>query len=191
MIEAPQVQSVLSSNNISEKDASRLISKFLVEQKKYIEHNETDVAPANNTSEEDYFDMEDDDNCGTFEEVESRLAGIVRSLSGIKKPVEQTLAPATSPETPEVADEDQDMESTADEKAKINQTPVKTEDIALEQATPVTDKKLKKKLEKEAKKSSKKAKKKAEKEAKKSAKKKRKASDGDTQGSAKKVKIEG
>jgi len=189
MIEAPQVQSVLSSKNISEKDANQLISKFLVEQKKYMENNETDVAPANGTSEEeDYFDMEDDDCGGTFEEVESRLAGIVRSLSGIKKPI-VSLTPAPAIKTAE-SEEDEDMESPAEEMVQEKETPVKVENRSIEELTPVTDKKLKKKLEKEAKKSAKKVQKKAEKEAKKSAKKKRKASTGGVHASLKKVKIE-
>eukprot|EP00979_Chaetoceros_neogracilis_P014085 scaffold4425_cov281-Chaetoceros_neogracile.AAC.6 len=188
MIEAPQVQYVLSSNHISEKGASRLISKFLVEQKKYNENNEIDNAPANNTSEEEYFDMEDDDNCGTFEEVESRLAGIVRSLSGVKKTVEPTVAPAITPAKHGITEEDQSVAPT-EEQVETDVIPIKTEEAAIEETTPITDMKSKKKLEKEAKKSTKKAKKKAEKEAKKSAKKKRKASGGNSV-SAKRVKTE-
>jgi|AntRauTorckE5430_2_1112549.scaffolds.fasta_scaffold10965_2 hypothetical protein len=188
MIEAPQVQYILSSNHISEKDASRLISKFLVEQKKYNEHNEIDIAPANNTSEEEYFDMEDDDNCGTFEEVESRLAGIVRSLSGVKKTVEPTVAPAITPAKHGITEEDQSVAPT-EEQVETDVIPIKTEEAAIEETTPITDRKSKKKLEKEAKKSTKKAKKKAEKEAKKSAKKKRKTSGGNSV-SAKRVKTE-
>jgi len=201
MLEPPQVQSILSSRSISDKEANQIVSKFLVEQKKYFEDVETDVVPTNNTSEEDYFDMDDDDNLGTFEEVESRLGGIVRSLSGIKKPIAPTATPeksipATNAEDNEAEDNESDgKQSPEAEKAESTPTPIKNEEIILALSTPSeitkADKKSVKKAEKEAKKSVKKEAKKAEKEAKKSAKKEKKRKAHDTSSStSKRVKKE-
>ena len=80
MTEAPQIQAILSSCNVPGRVAESLISKFLVTQKKYLSSADVDeVAPSN--SDEEYFDMEDNNAGGTFEEIQSRLEGIVRSLS--------------------------------------------------------------------------------------------------------------
>ena len=80
MTEAPQIQTILSSCNVSGREAESLISKFLLTQKKYLSSVDVDeVAPSN--SDEEYFDMEDNNAGGTFEEIQSRLEGIVRSLS--------------------------------------------------------------------------------------------------------------
>jgi histone H1/5 len=215
MIEAPRVQSIISSKSISEKEAKRILSKFLVEQKKYFEDVVTDVAPSTEGSEEDYFDMDDDDDGGTFEETESRLEGIVRSLSGIKKPVItntpvplQNNAPSTANaddnEDEEVADSIQIPEQEV-ELAEPTPVSIKEESNISNEASPAeitkSDKKVQKKAEKEAKKSAKKAgkeAKKAEKKAAKSAKKeakkdKRKRKSGDeaqSESSAKRVKKE-
>jgi hypothetical protein len=80
MTEAPQIQAILSSCNVSGREAESIISKYLVAQKKYLSSADIDeVAPSN--SDEEYFDVEDNNAGGTFEEIQSRLEGIVRSLS--------------------------------------------------------------------------------------------------------------
>lgn len=79
MTEAPQIQAVLSSRNVSGREAESLISRFLITQKKYLSSTDVEeVVPSN--SDEEYFDMEDNNAGGTFEEIQSRLEGIVRSL---------------------------------------------------------------------------------------------------------------
>mmetsp|Transcript_9279 Transcript_9279/g.17481 ORF Transcript_9279/g.17481 Transcript_9279/m.17481 type:complete len:146 (-) Transcript_9279:54-491(-) len=80
MTEAPQIQTILSSCYVSGREAESLISKFLLTQRKYLSSVDVDeVAPSN--SDEEYFDMEDNNGGGTLEEIQSRLEGIVRSLS--------------------------------------------------------------------------------------------------------------
>jgi hypothetical protein len=170
MIEAPKVQSILSSQIISEKEANDILSKFLVEQKRHVEDAATDANPSNDETQEDYFDIEDDENVGTFEEIETRLQGIVRSLSGIKKPVITNIPSHLQNET-----------TTAENDKDIITSPIKEESKTSNDATPSeiskSDSKEKKKIEKEARRSAKKAEKeakRAEKEARRAEKKAKK-----------------
>ena len=228
MIEAPQVQSILNSKYISEKDAKVIISNFLAEQKKYLEdaaaETTTNVVPSGDddgdgdgdvdgdadatVGEENAYDMmDDDDNVVGFEEVQSRLGGILRSLSGIKKeqPVEYNitaasvavspvddqavdsitpLAAAASASEASIADSVVSAESESNVPMNVDaSTPQKKGDKSQRKAEKEA-KKSAKKAEKEAKKSAKKAKK----EAKKERKLKRKSSGGSS--SSKKMKRE-
>ena len=229
MIEAPQVQSILNSKYISEKDAKVIISNFLAEQKKYLEdaaaETTTNVVPSGDddgdgdgdvdgdadatVGEENAYDMmDDDDNVVGFEEVQSRLGGILRSLSGIKKeqPVEYNitaasvavspvddqavdsitpLAAAASASEASIADSVVSAESESNVPMNVDaSTPQKKGDKSQRKAEKEA-KKSAKKAEKEAKKSAKKAKK----EAKKERKLKRKSSGGSSS-SSKKMKRE-
>ena len=225
MIEAPQVQSILNSKYISEKDAKVIISKFLAEQKKYLEDaavETTNVIPSGDddadgdadgdgdatVGEENAYDMmDDDDNVVGFEEVQSRLGGILRSLSGIKKeqPVEYNITAASvavSPVDDQAVDSITPLAAAASE-ASVADSVVSAESLSnvpmndVDASTPQKKvDKTQRKAEKEAKKSVKKAEKeakksakKAKKEAKKERKLKRKSSGGSSS-AAKKMKRE-
>ena len=225
MIEAPQVQSILNSKYISEKDAKVIISKFLAEQKKYLEDaavETTNVIPSGDddadgdadgdgdatVGEENAYDMmDDDDNVVGFEEVQSRLGGILRSLSGIKKeqPVEYNITAASvavSPVDDQAVDSITPLAAAASE-ASVADSVVSAESLSnvpmndVDASTPQKKvDKTQRKAEREAKKSVKKAEKeakksakKAKKEAKKERKLKRKSSGGSSS-AAKKMKRE-
>ena len=118
----------------------------------------------------DYFDIEDDENVGTFEEIETRLQGIVRSLSGIKKPVITNIPSLLQNDT-----------TTAENDTDIITSPIKEESKTPNDVTPSeiskSELKEKKKVEKEARRSAKKAEKeakRAEKEARRAEKKAKK-----------------
>ena len=202
MIEAPQVQSILNSKYISEKDAKVIISKFLAEQKKYLEDaavETTNVIPSGDddadgdadgdgdatVGEENAYDMmDDDDNVVGFEEVQSRLGGILRSLSGIKKeqPVEYNITAASVAVSP-VDDQAVDSitplaaASAAASEASIADSVVSAEsesNVPMNDVDASTPQKKVDKTQRKAEKEAKKSVKKAEKEAKKSAKKAKK-----------------
>ena len=168
----PQIQSVSKCRTISNKEASDMLTKFLLSYKKFGETGivaNTDDAPT-----DEYIDKllgmeEDQSGIGTHEEIQARLEGIIRSLNGIKKPMAKTVP--TIPQEP----------SSNEESAT---SPIKVKDESIEAKTPSEtkeEKKLRKKQEKEAKKSAKKAKKEA--------KKKRKAEEKESSKS-KKIKTE-
>ena len=198
MIEAPQVQSILNSKYISEKDAKVIISKFLAEQKKYLEDaavETTNVIPSGDddadadadadgdatVGEENAYDMmDDDDNVVGFEEVQSRLGGILRSLSGIKKeqPVEYNITAASVAVSPV---DDQAVDSitplAAASEASIADSVVSAEsesNVPMNDVDASTPQKKVDKSQRKAEREAKKSVKKAEKEAKKSAKKAKK-----------------
>ncbi len=178
MSDGPKVQSILSSRKISHKEAQRLLTKFLAEQKKYNEDSATDLDPSNGASGEDFFDMEDDENSGTFEEIQARLEGILRSLSGVKKPVITSIPETLQNEAVDDAGvEEEENTSSSDQNSgeepvgPIISTPIKQdsdEAAAEEKSSEISksDKKAKKRAEKEERKSAKKAEKEAAKEAK-------------------------
>ena len=230
MIEAPQVQSILNSKYISEKDAKVIISNFLAEQKKYLEdaaaETTTNVVPSGDddvdadadadadatVGEENAYDMmDDDDNVVGFEEVQSRLGGILRSLSGIKKeqPVEYNITAASvavSPVDDQAVDSITPLAAAATAAASASEASIADSVVSAESESNVPmnvdastpqkkGDKSQRKAEKEAKKSAKKAEKeakksakKAKKEAKKERKLKRKSSGGSS--SSKKMKRE-
>uniref|UniRef100_A0A7S3Q3V1 Uncharacterized protein n=1 Tax=Chaetoceros debilis TaxID=122233 RepID=A0A7S3Q3V1_9STRA len=166
MREPPQVQVILSSNGVSEEDARNMLSRFILHQKNYFD-DAHDVDNRKESSDEDYMNMDEDNDHGTFEETQVRLGGIVRSLSGIKKLPE--LAPlAPSPNTP-VKEEERDQEDDDSGKKNISETKLSSKKSEIAEAA--------RKAEKEAKKSAKKAKKEArrsERKTSKSAKKEKK-----------------
>lgn len=84
MTEPPQVQSIISSFDISSGEAKAFISQFLASQKNYFSSS-LEVEVPSNGDDEEYFDLDDNNNGGTFEEIQSRLETIVRSLTGIKQ----------------------------------------------------------------------------------------------------------
>lgn len=149
----PQIQSVSNCRSVSDKEASHMLTKFLLSYKKFGETGvvaNTDDAPT-----DEYIDKllgmeEDQSGSGTHEEIQARLEGIIRSLNGIKKPMTKT--------EPAVAKE---PSSNEEESAA---SPIKVKNESIEAKTPSEtkeEKKLRKKQEKEAKKSAKKAKKEA------------------------------
>mmetsp|Transcript_585 Transcript_585/g.706 ORF Transcript_585/g.706 Transcript_585/m.706 type:complete len:175 (+) Transcript_585:153-677(+) len=145
MREPPQVQVILSSNGVSEEDARNMLSRFILHQKNYFD-DAHDVDNRKESSDEDYMNMDEDNDHGTFEETQVRLGGIVRSLSGIKKLPE--LAPlAPSPNTP-VKEEERDQEDDDSGKKNISETKLSSKKSEIAEAA--------RKAEKEAKKSAKK-----------------------------------
>ena len=139
----PQIQSVSKCRTISNKEASDMLTKFLLSYKKFGETGivaNTDDAPT-----DEYIDKllgmeEDQSGIGTHEEIQARLEGIIRSLNGIKKSMAKTVP--TIPQEP----------SSNEESAT---SPIKAKDESIEAKTPSEtkeEKKLRKKQEKEAKK---------------------------------------
>ena len=178
MSEPPQIQTILTSKNVSDEHAKQILSKFLVEQRKYFEDAETDGAPNSNIADEDQFDMDDGDNIGTYAELEARVSGIIRSLSGIKRPkvTVATIVEKETPPTPEsqIESDSDSIQSPEPKNMKSGDVAIKEESFPNEESPSdiaKSDKKAKKKAAKEARKEAKREAKKVEKEAKKAKKK--------------------
>ncbi len=170
--EPPQVQAIISSRNISDEGAKKLLSKFLMQQKSFFDDDDKPGVDGEDVMNSDdiIVDMGEEDGQGTLEEIHARLEGISRSLSGIKNPT----SPASVVErTPAAL-----VTSSGDDKSDAEEEPLKFKSEIIDEdtrhsvpQTPATIEKMDKKSAKKAEKESKKLAKKAEKEAKKSAKK--------------------
>lgn len=194
----PQVQSILSSRDVSTKDALQILKKFLNVQKTFFKEHEKDTMIVD--EEEEYYDDRTENKLG-FDEFNQRIGGVIDSLGDdyfrikfeenaeeVAQLPKNDKIDSTSPvdeeaenEHPKEAEqepkikldesrEDNDDASTSAEETKV----VKDESRSRIKESKKDKKDKKKAMKKEAKKEAKRALKKAEKETKKAEKEKQK-----------------
>ena len=80
MDSTPQIQSVISSKNVTSKSAMQTLKKFLETQKAYFVQNKNDTLDIVE-NEEDYFNMDDNEDKLGYEEFEQRINAMIDSLT--------------------------------------------------------------------------------------------------------------
>jgi len=159
MDSTPQIQSVISSKNVTSKSAMQTLKKFLETQKAYFVQNKNDTLDIVE-NEEDYFNMDDNEDKLGYEEFEQRINAMIDSLTDdyfTRKPTDKGKFNETS-----TLNEANNKSSDSD---NIEPTATKQEEKELEKSKKEKKKEMKE-LKKALKKQEKEAKRLQEKEAK-------------------------
>mmetsp|Transcript_1929 Transcript_1929/g.2163 ORF Transcript_1929/g.2163 Transcript_1929/m.2163 type:complete len:207 (+) Transcript_1929:201-821(+) len=206
MEEAPKVESIISSRNISSNEAQILLQKFLKTQKKYFQTIEDGniVTEDDEVDDEERFDIGMEENVlGTYEDFEHRIGAIIDSFTYEKRERKEQNVTSSSIDL-EIQNDDESPNKNKslsslngekkDEQRDKNGTTSKLKEEEIDRsATKGSSKKEKKSekkaMKKEAKKIEKERKKKIKKEAKKEKKEKRKLERSDTSSGVKRSKI--
>ncbi len=176
----PQVQSIISSKDVSTAEAQRVLKNFLSTQKTFFLEHDTEPVNENDDNVEEYFNMDDKEDRIGYGEFEQRIGAMIDSLSDDYFSQKKTtkLEEENSPQV-EVTDtimEENDADESFKEEAGLNEPSANIKQEVRDSPSATNPKgKLNKAQEKERKKQHKKEMKEKKKKMKKEAKQAKKA----------------